>query len=125
MTVAGDIAEQLMEAGVAPAAAAGCAARDPSGVWVRATFGRTGSYFDLASVTKPMTALAIAQSGIDRHSPLGVHLPSVVGTASAEVPLELFLAHRAGLLAHMALWSTTAGATLDGEAALRRVADAR
>jgi CubicO group peptidase (beta-lactamase class C family) len=57
--------------------------------------------FDLASVTKPVTALAMARltrRGIlRRDEPLAASLPELAGSRSANVPLDLFAAHRAGL----------------------------
>jgi CubicO group peptidase (beta-lactamase class C family) len=88
--------------------------------------GATGVFFDLASVTKPMTAVAFVRAGIDPRTPLGVLLPSVRGTASEGVPVELFLAHRAGLDAHRTLYAPLLhGRKVDVEAALREAADAR
>ncbi len=120
------VAERLIEARTVPSAAAGCASRTASGGWVREVGGGTGTYFDLASVTKPMTALAIARSGSLRVQPLGRALPTVAGTASADVSLELLLAHRAGLEAHVPLFEPlTRGLAVDRQRALLRAADAR
>jgi CubicO group peptidase (beta-lactamase class C family) len=106
---------------VAPKVAAG---------WVRGgereVGGATDLLFDLASVTKPMTALAFARAGIDRHAPLGELLAEARGTASDRVPVELFLAHRAGLEAHRKFYAPAlAGMPVDVEATLRAAADAR
>jgi CubicO group peptidase (beta-lactamase class C family) len=66
------------------------------------------TWFDLASLTKPIAALAAARLaragllGLD--APLGALLPEVNGTVSAGVPLELLLAHRAGLQSHRRLY---------------------
>jgi CubicO group peptidase (beta-lactamase class C family) len=90
--------------------------------------GATDLLFDLASVTKPMTALAIARAGIDRRAPLGALLSEARGTASENVPLELFLAHRAGLDGHRPLYAPLAldpPRTVDRSAALREAAGAR
>jgi CubicO group peptidase (beta-lactamase class C family) len=51
-----------------------------------------------------MTALAIARSGLDRRAPMGALLEDTRGTPLEKVPLELVLAHRAGLEAHVDLW---------------------
>ena len=46
--------------------------REPKGRgWVRESGGATHMFFDLASVTKPMTAVAFARARIDRRTPLG------------------------------------------------------
>jgi CubicO group peptidase (beta-lactamase class C family) len=82
--------------------------------------------FDLASVTKPMTAVAFVRAGIDPTTPLGDLLPVVRGTASERVPVELFLAHRAGLDAHRSLYAPLLrGEPVDVAAALREAAEAR
>ena len=66
------------------------------------------TWFDLASLTKPVAALAAARlvrAGVLRlDAPLGSLVPEVRGTASAAVPLELLLAHRAGLDPHRRLY---------------------
>ncbi len=97
---ANDVAERIVSSGVAPAAAAGFATPE-RGIFVG---GSTETFFDLASLTKPMTAVAIANSSLDHHATLGSILPELADTASASVPIELLLAHRAGLEAHVQLW---------------------
>ena len=58
------------------------------------------SWFDLASITKPLTALTavrLVRAGkLSLADPLGKLLPEAVGTPSERAPLELLLAHRAG-----------------------------
>ncbi|WP_437332934.1 serine hydrolase domain-containing protein [Sorangium sp. So ce394] len=85
--------------------------------------------FDLASVTKPFTALAFARlvrAGKARYDePLGEVLPELAGTRSARVPLELLAAHRAGLEAHRTLHPPDDGAPIDPLEALRACADGR
>ncbi len=125
MVTADRIARRVVAEGVAPAAAAGCAARGPGG-WRVEAGGATGSYFDLASVTKPMTAVAVARSRVDRRAPLADLLPEARDTPSACLPLELFLAHRAGLDAHRDLYAPLLrGEPVDAPAALRVAACAR
>jgi CubicO group peptidase (beta-lactamase class C family) len=65
--------------------------------------------FDLASVSKPIVActlLRLASRGeLALQAPLGALLPEARGGRSEHVPLELLLAHRAGLEAHRALFA--------------------
>ncbi len=116
------VAERVVTDQVAPAAVAGCA--QYTGAW-RAAFGAAGALwptaiapeppsvsvetvFDLASLTKPVTALTVARLErafvLRRDEPLGellgAALPDLRRTASADVTLDLLLAHRAGLVAH-------------------------
>ena len=118
------IARHVTDEGVAPAAAAGWAARRERGWRVDATGDDV--VFDLASVTKPMTAVAFARSGLDRRAPLASVLPELENTRSAHVPLELFLAHRAGLEAHLPLFEPLVrGGRVDLAEALLTAANAR
>jgi CubicO group peptidase (beta-lactamase class C family) len=85
-------------------------------------------FFDLASVTKPMTALAIARADIDPKTPLGDLVAEARGTASENVTLELLVAHRAGLDAHRPLYAPLTldpPQVVDRAASLREAADAR
>ncbi|MCC6645700.1 MAG: beta-lactamase family protein [Polyangiaceae bacterium] len=85
--------------------------------------------FDLASVTKPFTALLaarLARRGVPLGAPLGALLPEARGTASEHATLELLLAHRAGLDGHRPLYAPLLeGREVDRAAALRIAADAR
>lgn len=88
--------------------------------------------FDLASLTKPMTAMAIAiacktrMGGLDRDAPLASFLDEARGTSVEDAPLELLLAHRAGLEAHLDLYAPLVrGQDVDRSAALRAAANAR
>jgi CubicO group peptidase (beta-lactamase class C family) len=76
--------------------------------WGDAPQVTTSTWFDLASLTKPITALAAARLArarlLDLAAPLGALLPEARGTPSEQVPLELFLAHRAGLDSHRTLF---------------------
>lgn len=86
--------------------------------------------FDLASVTKPFTALALARlerlGVLSRRERLGDVLPELAGTASAALPLDLFAAHRAGLDGHRPLYAPLLELRpVDRLEALRIAADAR
>lgn len=89
----------------------------------------TETVFDLASVTKPFTALLaarLARRGVPLGVSLGTLLPEARGTASEHATLELLLAHRAGLDGHRPLYAPLLeGRAVDRSAALRVAADAR
>ncbi|GMV12433.1 MAG: esterase [Polyangiaceae bacterium] len=132
---------QVVATGVAPGASLALAERR-SGAW-RIRLGSAGfldhatkravcpeTPYDLASVTKPVLALTLARldaaGALSLADPLGRHLPEVRGTESAELPLELFLAHRAGLEAHRPLFAPLlSGAPFSRAAALREASRAR
>ncbi len=99
-----DVAALVVAEGVAPDAAAGFATRRSDGRWELSAGGATSAFFDLASLTKPMTAFAVAREPSLRHEKLGSLLPGVRGTASEDTPVELLLAHRAGLEANLPLF---------------------
>jgi CubicO group peptidase (beta-lactamase class C family) len=93
---------------------------------VREIGGESGTFFDLASLTKPMTAVASVRAGLDPDTPLGALVPQARGTASEHTPIELLLAHRAGLAAHQPLYAPlAAGGTVDLDRSLRAAAEAR
>jgi CubicO group peptidase (beta-lactamase class C family) len=122
---ANDLAQRVVACGVAPDCAAGCAIRR-EGKWRREVGGATDLVFDLASLTKPMTAVAIALASIPPRTALGTLVPAACDTASERVPLELFLAHRAGLEGHRSLFAPLLrGEEVDAQAALREAAGAR
>jgi CubicO group peptidase (beta-lactamase class C family) len=108
------IAATVIEAGVSRAAVVAAAFRVGNAWETRVGVGSARgpiderAIFDLASVTKPFVALTLArlaQSGrLSLGDPLGKHLPELADTPSAPLPLELFLAHRAGLEAHVSLF---------------------
>jgi len=100
----GEVATLVVAGGVAPDVAAGFATRLPDGRWEVSAGGATTAFFDLASLTKPMTAFAVARAGSLRSEKLGEILPVVRGTPSEEVSVELLLAHRAGLEANLPLF---------------------
>ncbi|MFO0591926.1 MAG: serine hydrolase domain-containing protein [Polyangiaceae bacterium] len=86
--------------------------------------------FDLASVTKPLTALALARLSrtgkMSRRERLRDVLPALADTASADLPLELLASHRAGLDGHRPLYAPLVeGKAVDRAEALRIAADAR
>ena len=86
--------------------------------------------FDLASLTKPVTALALGRFGragrLDRRERLGDVLPALAGTRSARVPFDLLAAHRAGLDGHRPLYAPLLeGRAVDRAAVLVVAADAR
>jgi CubicO group peptidase (beta-lactamase class C family) len=124
---ADELAHAVLRRGVAQAVAAGCAARrDVQSGWSREVGGAAATLFDLASLTKPMTAVSFVRAGIDPSTPLGALVVEARGTASESVPLELLLAHRAGLAAHRTLYAPLlSGSRVDRGAALREAADAR
>jgi CubicO group peptidase (beta-lactamase class C family) len=91
---------------------------------------RPDTLFDLASLTKPVTALALARLAraglLGRGEPLAEVLPALAGTRSARTPLDLLSAHRAGLDAHRPLYAPLLrGGAVDAAAALLVAADAR
>jgi CubicO group peptidase (beta-lactamase class C family) len=133
----GDLGRALItDAGVAPAAVLAAAGRSPTG-W-RFAVGAAGvlaperyvaasTPFDLASVTKPVVAATVARlvrrGIIAWGTPLGAILPELKETASGGVPIELLLAHRAGLDAHRAVYL---GRTREqGAEMVREAAEAR
>jgi CubicO group peptidase (beta-lactamase class C family) len=121
---ADEIARRIVAEAVAPNCAAGCALRTAS--WHREVGGDVDVLFDLASVTKPLTAVAVARAGIAPATTLGALLEEARGTASERVTIEHLLAHRAGLEAHRPLYAPLLrGESVDVAAALREAADAR
>jgi CubicO group peptidase (beta-lactamase class C family) len=119
-----DVAKRIVADGVAPACAAGYASR--ARPWRSEIGGDVGLFFDLASLTKPVTAVAIACTNIDRATPLGAILPEARATRSENVSLELLLAHRAGLEGHVPLYAPLVrGQSIDPSEVLREAANAR
>jgi CubicO group peptidase (beta-lactamase class C family) len=119
-----EVARQIVAGGVAPACAAGCAKGGSS--WAHEVGGDVDLFFDLASLTKPATALAVACAGIDRATPLGKLLPEARGTDSEHASLEHLLSHRAGLEGHRPLYlPLVRGERVDFSGALREAAGAR
>ncbi|MBI5532362.1 MAG: beta-lactamase family protein [Deltaproteobacteria bacterium] len=90
----------------------------------------TDTVFDLASVTKPFTAVTLARvlrhGLISRETQLGVLVREAQGTPSGHIPIELLLAHRAGLEGHRPLYAPLEhGREVDRYAALVECATAR
>lgn len=54
--------------------------------------------YDLASLTKPLTAMAWVHSGLDLTRPLSAYLPAAEGTSAGEASILSLLTHRAGLV---------------------------
>jgi serine-type D-Ala-D-Ala carboxypeptidase len=96
------IAREVVSAGVAPAAAVGFA-KYFDGRWETAVGGGKGFIWDLASLTKPMTAVAVARSGLDRRASIGALVTETRDTPTSGATIEELLAHRAGLEAHVLL----------------------
>jgi CubicO group peptidase (beta-lactamase class C family) len=71
--------------------------------------------FDLASVSKPVIALTVArlqrEGVLHRDEKLADFIPALAATPSGPVPLDLFLAHRAGLEAHREFFVKRHGAS--------------
>ncbi len=132
--------QQVVAAGVAPGAVIGVA-RHLGGAWTRAIgfAGRTqpemGSptvsartIYDLASVTKPLTACLALEHAQRRPDFLDTRLGELVEVArkapAAHVTLHQLLSHRAGLLAHLELFAPVrAGTTVEYSALLRQAAE--
>jgi CubicO group peptidase (beta-lactamase class C family) len=94
--------------------------------WTRGVGGGTSVLFDLASLTKPMTAVAFARARIDRTTPLGELLAEARQTASERIPIEWLLAHRGGLESHRNLGAPLLRReAMDTSAALAEAARAR
>lgn len=86
--------------------------------------------FDLASVTKPITALTVARlvrrGRLRLEQPLGEVVPELADTLSGGVPLELLLSHRAGLDGHRPLYAPLVeGRAVDVSASFVTAANAR
>jgi serine-type D-Ala-D-Ala carboxypeptidase len=116
---------ELRSEGVAPNLSAGIATFE-GGRWNTRLYGEHERVFDLASVTKPMTAFAVALSGMDPRSPLEALLPLAARTFAGKTDIETLLAHRAGLQAHINLFlPLVTGQAFERASALRQAADAR
>jgi len=124
MRSAAQIASALREEGVAARVAAGCAVRRGGGFLVDQG-GDDRLYFDLASLTKPMSAIAVTRSGLDLGTRLGTLMPELRASESGDATLESLLSHRAGLAAHVPIHAPLLTGAMSVDAAVRAVADAR
>jgi CubicO group peptidase (beta-lactamase class C family) len=139
----GDVARVVVDELVAAPCACVAGARREGALEVRG-FGSAGRLddrpgsaaalgttpFDLASVTKPITALTLARlvrAGTLRlEQPLGDVVPELAETASGRVPLELLVSHRAGLDGHRPLYAPLLdGHSVDVPLSLVTAANAR
>jgi CubicO group peptidase (beta-lactamase class C family) len=134
--------EHVTTAGVAPGAVVVAGARHDADGW-RFAVGAAGvrsasrpdpiaysTPFDLASLTKPVVACAVARlirkGTIDWSSRVGLLLPELRLTRSREISLEMLLAHRSGLSGHGALYAPLLqGRPVDADAALLQAAESR
>ena len=117
------LAASVVAEDTAPTAAVGWRSLEGRG----AVGGPQDALFDLASVSKSFTAVAIARSGLDRRTPLAVLLPELAAAPAGEATLEHLLSHRAGLTAHVELFAPLRdhGQTVDPAAARFQAAVAR
>jgi len=119
------VAREVRARGVAPQVAAGCAVRGASGFRVELGGDRL-TFFDLASLTKPMTAVAVLRSGLSLQRTLGGAVPELRATASGDATIEALLSHRAGLAPHVPLYlPLLEGLGIDAGEAVARAAGAR
>jgi len=124
------LAQRVVDAGVAPNAAAAVAWIGEDGAWCCAT-GRAGgreNIFDIASLTKPvlaMTGQRLARRGVlSLADPLDRWLPQSSGRPAGGLSLETLLAHRSGLKPHVEFFAPLRnGTTVTREAILRAAAD--
>lgn len=86
-----------------------------------------GTIYDLASLTKPLTALAavrLSRAGVlSLSEPLGALWPSRFGAATAALRLDALLSHRAGLPAWIAAYEQVALSDCGTAMARERVLD--
>ncbi|MET0591239.1 MAG: serine hydrolase domain-containing protein [Polyangiaceae bacterium] len=136
------LATELVEKKVATAVVVAAAVRT-GGAW-RTAIGAAGrlsdaaddraaradTWFDLASLTKPVTALAaarVARRGtIAWGAELGVLLPELASATASSATLEQLLSHRAGLEAHRRFYRHMMdGRTVDRRESLFEAASSR
>lgn len=118
--LAGGVARAVVAQGIGSHAAA--AVIGPGGVELG---GDAETFFDLASLTKSVLALAYLRQGELRHDPVARWVHEADRARAGALPLELLLAHRAGLEAHLPLFAPlTVGQPIDPRAALEAAAGA-
>jgi CubicO group peptidase (beta-lactamase class C family) len=129
---------EIVERGVAPAAVVAVAHHGRAGWSIsQGAAGHTGnrpadphSVFDLASITKSFVAVTLARL-VERElvafeTPLGEWVEESAGTPSESSTLEALGSHRAGLVAHCALFAPLLERrAVERRAALRRAARGR
>lgn len=136
--IARALAEEILDPRVAPGAAAAWARVD--GELAKDAVGATSfeadsarvaddTPFDLASLTKPVVALTAARleraGHLARTDRLCKWLPELAEVPAGQSTLELLLAHRAGLAAHVPLFEPLVqGRPVERTALLRRAASA-
>lgn len=128
-----ELARSVLDEDTAPVAAVGWGALTANGERRIELGGASDVLFDLASVSKSFTAVALARSGVAPDRLLGEQLGELADTASASATLEQLLGHRAGLAAHLELFAPLREALREGRAApafspaaaYRHVAEAR
>jgi CubicO group peptidase (beta-lactamase class C family) len=108
------IAEAIVRRGAAPTVACGFGVRRADG-WFFAHSDDGDALFDLASITKPFTALACASLPGFLETALERALPWTATTPVGPHPLRRLLGHRAGLDAHVPLFLPA----LEGRAVVR------
>lgn len=135
------LSQLVVDGGGAPGASAAVAVHGNDGwhLWVgkagavasdaRAAV-QTSTLYDLASLTKPVTALLCARlverGVLSFETPLSRLLPEAVGSASAAASVEQLLSHRAGLMAHCEFFEPLrSGQGFDASRALHNAANAR
>lgn len=123
---------EILDGRVATAVAVGVLRLDGSEarLWKVTKGAPEDAWFDLASITKTVTALTASslssRGAFDLDAPLESALPELRRTSGGNASARLHLAHRAGLLPHLPLYDETElGAPLRRERALVRAARAR
>jgi CubicO group peptidase (beta-lactamase class C family) len=122
-----ELAASVVAEGTAPVAAVGWGTWRADGSTHLERGGAVARVFDLASVTKVATAVAIARAGLAPTTPLGALLPELAESASGRATLEDLLSHRAGLQGHVELFAPLrdGAPAIDVTASLAVAADAR
>jgi serine-type D-Ala-D-Ala carboxypeptidase len=95
-------ANQELQRAAPDTAVAYAAFRD--GRWHAEAAGQTNTIFDLASLTKPITAWTCLAAGLSLDRTLASYVPELSKTYAGSRTLEQLLSHRAGLQAHVKLY---------------------